>query len=103
MPNSLNTFKPRIFSRNKSITNFNYTSADTEQEFSLVDNLNQLLVKARGFDLRVAFVSGGTLSAYVTIPAGSSLFLQGMDLSSSSLFLRASTTGTIEILQLYAN
>ena len=101
MPNSLNTFKPRLFSRNKLITNLSIT-ASTEATHTLQTNLNGIIVRARGnTELRIAFVSGETDTNYITIRKGAVLSLTGLDFPQATLYVQGDGADTVEILELY--
>jgi hypothetical protein len=102
MPNSLNTFRPRLFAKNVLITNVS-TVAITETSHVLQQNLNELVIRSRNMiNLRLAFASGETINNYVTLKPGAVLSLGGLDLASTTIYIRSDSDDTVEILELYS-
>jgi len=87
-------------SQNIKITNLSVTTGETSH--ALTANLRQLIIKDRGSTkLQVAFVATETATKYITIWKGTTLTLDELDLSGKTLYLKASASTIVEIIELY--
>jgi len=89
-------------SSTSKITNLAVALADTEVSLALTSNVKQLLIRARDNTiLKYSFVSGESGSTYITIPKGCTRCLDGIDFSSTTLYIQGNKATTVEIEELY--
>lgn len=107
MPISQPTFRPGNIvvtgASTPKITNLDLINANTEYSHNLQTNLNQLIIRSRGASvIKIAFVSTESGINFMTIPKGTTLFLDGLSFSGIVLYAQASISNEIlEILELY--
>jgi len=77
-------------------------SADTEVSQSINSNTRQLIIRARGNTvIKFSFVATESGTKFTTIPVGSSLSLDNINLSSATIYLQTSKASQIvEILEI---
>lgn len=87
--------------QNVIITNLSLTSS-VEGNYSFQSNSRRVIIRNRNdLEVRFAFVSGDTATNYITLKAGCVLSLEGLDLTSKTIYLLASANCTIEIMEIY--
>lgn len=77
--------------------------ANVEASSTLTNGLNQLFIKCRTMTpCKISFVSGDiAIGKYWTIPAGCTESIISLDFIGKTLYLEASTSCIIEIMELY--
>jgi hypothetical protein len=77
--------------------------ANTETPFTLTNGLNQLFIKCRDLKpVKISFFLGDIdLGKYWTIPIGCTEAITGLDFIGKTLYIKASSSCTIEIMELY--
>ena len=85
------------------ITNLSMPSANTEYSHSFTNNLKQFIIRSRkSAVVKIAFTNGESGTKYVTLPRGTNLCLEGLDFSSTTLYVQSDeATNTLEIIELY--
>ena len=77
------------------IINGTLTSANTEYEIDLPLNCHKFMIKARtAVDIKVATTIGESGTNYITVPAGSNYWEDGLR-TNVSLYVQSSVDGTI--------
>jgi hypothetical protein len=89
--------------RNIEITNLSVPLASTEVSHVLQSNVKRIVLRARNLaKLQVAFVATESGTKYITVPKGVTLDLDGIDLSSSTIYVQSDKASTtVEILETY--
>jgi hypothetical protein len=79
------------------VKNVTCTLADTEYSQAIPASTKKFLLKARAAaDLKFSFVSGGSASLYVTIPAGSGgLWIDAAKMRGLTIYFQSPTAGTV--------
>lgn len=87
---------PTIF--NKTITNSN-----TEYSQALPARTKKVLIKVRSGTktLKLAYVNGESGSKYITIPVGSSKYLEGAYLSGLTLYFQCPSAGQVAEIEVW--
>lgn len=106
---NLNTqFKPKDLSvtisaaTDSKITNYVVPLSNTEYSHALVNGLKQLLIRSREkCTVHFAFVSGESLTKYMTILPGVALNVSDLDFTGKVLYFNCSVPCTLEILEFY--
>jgi hypothetical protein len=77
--------------------------ANVETSVTLTNGLNQLFIKCRTMNAcKISFISGDiTLGNYWTIPVGCTESITSLDFLGKTLYLEASVSCTIEVMELY--
>lgn len=104
MSTGTQAFPPSEFAQSNNVkTDFKSCTALTEESYVLEDNVNQLFIKSRSSNiLKISFVSGDiALGKYWTIPKGCGESILSIDFIGKILYIEASTTCEIEVMQLY--
>lgn len=91
-----------IKSTTSKIDNIALTSS-IEYAFSLEDKINQLIIRCRQklIPLQISFSIGESSTKFLTIPAGCTLDLPGLQFESKILYIQSAVNCTVEILQLH--
>lgn len=83
-----------------TIFNVTATLANTEYSQALPSDTKKLLLRCRGLSrIQFSFASGGTNTNYITIRPGTVYSVEGLSLSSSTIYFETSLAGqVVEIL-----
>jgi len=95
------TINPVEVAKTPTIYNVAMTAANTEYSQALPTGTKKVDIKLRGTTalLKIAFAVGKSGTTYITIPFGSSLHLEGMDLTGVTVYAQSPTASqTLEIL-----
>lgn len=86
-----------------TIYNKTLTVADTEYSQVLPVGTRKVLIKERtgAADVKLAYVSGESGTVYITIPAGSSKYLEGVYLSDIILYMQSPTAGVVVEIEVW--
>ena len=104
-PNPQNTFRPLGATlggaTNVTITNLVATTAGQEYSHTMQTGCRGFMIRCRQMaDLQIAFVTGESLTKYITIPRGATFSLDLISFTGKTLYVTASKDGaTIEILE----
>lgn len=82
------------------IYNLSTPLANTEYSQALNDNVKQLLIRVRGVaEAKFSFVSGESLTKYITIPAGTTYSASNLNLTSATLYINVSKSSQVVEIQ----
>lgn len=85
-----------------NIVNTSIPLAGTEVSQAITDNTKRLEIRSRNLNanLQFAFTAGQSGTNFITINAGSTLSIDGLDLVSATLYIQSDKAGnTVEILE----
>lgn len=82
---------------NPIIYNVTLTNAGTEYSQTLPANTRKVLIRVRSgaSDLKLAYTSGESGTKYITIPAGSSKYLEGIYIKGETLYFQSPTASEV--------
>lgn len=91
----------QVTAENATIYNLSMPTANTEYSQLLNNETKRILIRMRNRSRsRVAFVSGGTTTAWVTIEPGAVFFEQNLSLTGVTIYIQADQDSSIaEILE----
>lgn len=93
------TLTPAVVS--PTITNLSLATANTEVDHTLQTNLKQITIRNRDNGrLQFSFTDGQSGSNYITIPAGATFSIDGINYSAGTLSIQSNKASqTVEILE----
>ena len=105
MANSIPAFKPIIGTGalDKLIHNITLVDAGTEYSQLLANKTKGLIIRSRSLnEVKIAFVSGETVTNYITLKAGAVFSVDNIEWENSTVYLSSDSSGVVvELLQLY--
>jgi len=80
-----------------TVTNVTMTAANTEYSHTVQANTKKLLIKERsgGSSVKLCYTSGASGTTYITIPAGSSKYLEATWLRGIVLYFQCPDAGNV--------